>query len=284
MFDYNTLPPETTDLLRTNASRIRGLVKLTKDAMFEIGRLLLECKALIPHGQFLPWIEAEFTERLGWSLSTAENWMALAENRNVYEFPLSASALYQLAGAPDDAIETIQQMIDNGEPVTVKQVAATVIESRFRAKITESVTALQNAKLTENRSRAALELLRELEQSIKDSRYRNTAIELLKAHGDQLRAWGQIQDTKEEIMAQAGVSWEERREPEPLGTVRAELQEGEANHQLVIWLPGEIAKPIIIATFPDVDDPVAIAWQCSVVDVACRRVNASKQLDKYVEL
>jgi hypothetical protein len=59
----------------------------------ECGRLLVEMKAALPHGQWLPWVETNFTG----SAKTATNYMRLHANReSVADLPV-AKALTRLA-------------------------------------------------------------------------------------------------------------------------------------------------------------------------------------------
>jgi hypothetical protein len=67
LYDYSQLDTETAFSLQAKASRTRSLLKRTSEDILEIGKLLLEAKAQLPHGQYLPWIKAE----LGISQSTA---------------------------------------------------------------------------------------------------------------------------------------------------------------------------------------------------------------------
>lgn len=67
LYDYSQLDIETALSLQAKASRTRSLLKRTSEDILEIGKLLLEAKAQLPHGQYLPWIKAE----LGISQSTA---------------------------------------------------------------------------------------------------------------------------------------------------------------------------------------------------------------------
>lgn len=61
-----------------------------------IGRDLIAVKERLPHGQFLPWLEAEF----GMSKITAQRFMGVAETYGDKSFTvkhLSPTALYELA-------------------------------------------------------------------------------------------------------------------------------------------------------------------------------------------
>jgi hypothetical protein len=55
---------------------IKGLIRRTVDDVITIGQALIRQKAALPHGSFLPWIDAEFA---------------------MSETDLNASALHELA-------------------------------------------------------------------------------------------------------------------------------------------------------------------------------------------
>ncbi len=81
-YDYNPLDSETATSLREKAVAARGLLKRTSDDIIAIGKLLLEAKAQLPHGQYLPWIRAE----LGISQSTAWRFTQAAQGKSLKIF------------------------------------------------------------------------------------------------------------------------------------------------------------------------------------------------------
>ena len=62
-------------LLGILADTIRSLRKQAADDIIEIGFRLTEAKALVGHGNWLPWLEREF----GWIENTARNFMRVHE-------------------------------------------------------------------------------------------------------------------------------------------------------------------------------------------------------------
>lgn len=60
---------------RAAAERIRGRMQLAAESIIEVGRELIQQKKDLGHGNFLPWIEAEFQ----WSQPTAHRYMSVAE-------------------------------------------------------------------------------------------------------------------------------------------------------------------------------------------------------------
>lgn len=81
---------------RAAAERIRGRMQLAAESIIEVGRELIEQKRQLGHGNFLPWIDAEF----GMSQDTAGRFMSVAE-RFADKLPtvgsLPPTALYALA-------------------------------------------------------------------------------------------------------------------------------------------------------------------------------------------
>jgi Protein of unknown function (DUF3102) len=57
--------------LAEHVSAIRTLARTTIDNIIEIGRHLTECKRIVGHGNWLPWLAQEFA----WSEDTAERFM-----------------------------------------------------------------------------------------------------------------------------------------------------------------------------------------------------------------
>lgn len=104
------------------AMRLRQLVQEENRSRLEIGLLLLDAKSLLPHGQFMPWID----ETLGWSHETARQYMRLAEwhleNPDNLEFltraGTSSTALCTLACGPAEARHEALRRVQSGVPIT----------------------------------------------------------------------------------------------------------------------------------------------------------------------
>lgn len=95
-FNYAALPADKAASARAAAERIRGRMQLAAESIIEVGRELIEQKKALGHGNFLPWIKAEF----GMSRQTADNFVHVA-TRFGDKLPtisnLGATALYALA-------------------------------------------------------------------------------------------------------------------------------------------------------------------------------------------
>lgn len=113
-FDYSLLTPEQAQ--RTQDAEVR-IIGRTQKAILDNGKDLRTVKADIGHGHFLNWIRS-----LGISESTAQNWMAIAENFG--EIPtgwvFENHALYLLSTSkvPESAREEAKQRAEDGEKIT----------------------------------------------------------------------------------------------------------------------------------------------------------------------
>ncbi|MGF1480731.1 MAG: DUF3102 domain-containing protein [Cyanophyceae cyanobacterium] len=119
-FDYDTLDSVTTQFLRQQAVRIRGLIRQN---ILEIGLSLLEVKQKLKHGNFINWIESEFY----WSYSLAYKFMRVAEafpkkytSVNFTDLQFAPSALYLLAAVsvPEAARDEAVSRAQAGEDIT----------------------------------------------------------------------------------------------------------------------------------------------------------------------
>lgn len=123
-FNYDLVAAPIAIQAREAAERIKLRLRRSAEDIIEIGRDLVAVQGSIGHGNFLPWIEAEF----GMSKTTAYKFMDVAK---VYggKLPPSGnfdlSALYELAApkTPLEVREEIERMIEAGEVVTKATVA-----------------------------------------------------------------------------------------------------------------------------------------------------------------
>lgn len=123
VFNYGVLSAEKAASARAAAERIRGRMQLAAESIIEVGRELIEQKKALGHGNFLPWIEAEF----GMSQDTAGRFMNVAGRlgdkfRSVRNMP--ATALYALAApsTPEPVREAVLERAASGEKVTAKEI------------------------------------------------------------------------------------------------------------------------------------------------------------------
>ena len=140
--ESRTIEAITTDLL--DAKRRGG------EAILTIGRCLIEAKDMLPHGEWLPWLneKAEFSER------TARNFMRLARewtNRQALA-DLGASKALTLLALPADERE--QFMADNNVvDMTTRQLEEAI---RDRDEARKAAEAAQAEARTAEEARAKL--------------------------------------------------------------------------------------------------------------------------------
>ena len=134
-FNYDLLETKVRDKVRSAADRIRERVKKTVEDIIEVGNDLLAVKEALPHGQFLPWLKAEF----GWSERSAQNFMSVAEqfkSAKIADLPIQPSAAYLLAApsVPDEAREKAVEKAEAGEEITFATAREIVAEARKKKR------------------------------------------------------------------------------------------------------------------------------------------------------
>jgi hypothetical protein len=98
-------------------------MKSAAESIIAVGLALKRQKERLPHGMFLPWIEAEFEM----SQRTAYSFMAVAENlgdKLATVANLGPKALYELAApsTPQAVREQVEELIVDGQKVTAADV------------------------------------------------------------------------------------------------------------------------------------------------------------------
>ena len=141
-FNYELLETKVAEQARSSAERIRQKVKKTLEAIIEVGQDLVAVKEALPHGQFGPWLRAEF----GWGERMAQNFMAVAEafgtkSEIIADLAIQPTAAYLLAApsSPDEAREAAVERAEAGEQITTavaKEILAETRKKRPRRKKT----------------------------------------------------------------------------------------------------------------------------------------------------
>jgi hypothetical protein len=134
-FNYDLLESKVAEQARSSADRIRAKVKKTVEDIIEVGNDLLAVKEALPHGQFGPWLKAEF----GWTERTAQNFMAVAgafgtKTEIISVLTIQPTAAYLLAApsAPDEARQTAIQRAEAGEQITTAVAKEILAEARHK--------------------------------------------------------------------------------------------------------------------------------------------------------
>ena len=139
---YMQLDESISKTVQGKVGYIHGLSAEAGRQIITIGQTLLEIKELVPHGQFMACVKAEF----GWSQPWASQLMQVAErfsnHNSAYDLPSSAQVLALLAASDaDDA--TVQQAAD--ERWTVKQTRQRLGTERQRERsiVQEAISVLK---------------------------------------------------------------------------------------------------------------------------------------------
>jgi hypothetical protein len=142
LFAYEALDEGTRIFIQQKTDETHLLLKRTAENILAIGLILQEVKECLPHGQFLPWLQAEF----GMSRMTANHFMHVADKfadkcTNLLHLP--ATILYELASPSTD--ESIIEHVERGE------IAPTL------DAIKEAKAALKLAQEAEQQARATVQ-------------------------------------------------------------------------------------------------------------------------------
>lgn len=119
VFDYSSLDAETSQFIQHETGEIRMLMRRSAQGIIEVGQKLIEVKKRLGHGNFEPWLKAEFD----WGLWTARKFMQVAEQFKSVKFTdlsIAPSALYVLAAAstPETVREEALARAEAGEAIT----------------------------------------------------------------------------------------------------------------------------------------------------------------------
>jgi predicted transcriptional regulator len=74
-FDWQALEPDIRRHVQDATEHLHALERRTSASIIEIGQTLIDVKARLGHGEFGPWLDAEFS----WTDRTARNFMRVAE-------------------------------------------------------------------------------------------------------------------------------------------------------------------------------------------------------------
>ncbi len=123
LFNYDQLSAPVAVGAKAAAERIRLRLRRTAEDIIEIGRDLISVKKDIGHGNFLPWIDAEF----GMSDQTARRFMQVAGlygGKSNTVLNLEPSALYALAApsTPADVRSEVEARAAEGEDIKANEI------------------------------------------------------------------------------------------------------------------------------------------------------------------
>lgn len=131
VFTYAALSREDEAAAREDAAIIKTNLRSAAESVITVGQALIRQKSRLPHGMFLPWIEAEF----GMSRHSAERFMLVSDaySQNAHTVRnLNSTALYELAApsTPPEIRDRVEEMIVDGEKVTAAQIKRMKAEAK----------------------------------------------------------------------------------------------------------------------------------------------------------
>jgi hypothetical protein len=160
-FDYAALDPDIASKAKDAARHIHSILRQTTMGVIVTGERLKTIKDLLPHGQFTPWLAAEF----GMSDRAARLYMNAADfaaGKTETVAVLQPTTVYALAApsTPDTVKVGVLERLENGEAVTdreVKQLISLakeegkkVVEPKARAEAKATFTGIVTAKSEDN--------------------------------------------------------------------------------------------------------------------------------------
>ena len=129
--NYGGLEPSVLASLAEHAERIRAAHMDVTQRVFAIGKELMLAKRWLNHGQFGPWLQAEF----GWSERTAQRYMQAVEvfgpKADIVSV-LEPTAIYALSSksTPAAVREQLVSQLEAGEKPGLREVQTKVAEAR----------------------------------------------------------------------------------------------------------------------------------------------------------
>ena len=146
-FDYGQLSGDDSQYSRDAAGEIHRLGKQTVESIVEIGGYLVEVKRRLPHGQWLPWLEAEFP----WSDGTARRYMdshklvkssKFEDLPKLLELPPAAVADLAASSTPEAARKEVLAKVKQGEPVRHSDVRQIIRQHKLPSQPTTPTVTL----------------------------------------------------------------------------------------------------------------------------------------------
>lgn len=165
-FDYTTITDAAVRIkVQKLTKEIHGSIRLERNAPFDIGKALIEAKAVKGFGHFDKWVAGEFQ----FSKRTAENQMALHRVFGDYRDHVShvpLKALYKLASGK--ALKAVTAKVINaakaGNPIAKSDVQRLIADASKASAKGKPALKVEDASTDETRMNAALSavaLLRE---------------------------------------------------------------------------------------------------------------------------
>lgn len=189
-------PPDRPRDIETITGEILEAKRAGGEAILTIGRGLMEAKAMLPHGEWLPWLE----ERVEFSEKAAQNFMRIARH---YSNPqaladLGATKALMLLAIPDemrDEFVSTPHMV-NGEEKTVIDMTSRELDAAIKER-DAALKAAEQAKADQRAADAAREKM------AADMAFANQRVEDLQALADRYSAEArELQETSMRLSAE----------------------------------------------------------------------------------
>ncbi len=132
-FDYETVDPAVRGRLQEDAREIRARLKETTLSMMDIGKRLVRCRPLLPHGAWLPWLLSETGMSESWSRGCMKLFQRFDNDELLLEqldVAMPPTAIVRLATAPDSAIEDVMDHVKEGGTWQLADVEALIKRHR----------------------------------------------------------------------------------------------------------------------------------------------------------
>ena len=130
-FDYLCLAGDVAEDVRRCAARLHELNKRQRFLIVEIGQELIAAKDRLGHGQWLPWLEAEFA----WSDRTARSYMQVAQAFGAKSEIISVlppTTLYKLAApsTPSQVRDVVVGQLEAGASPSTRDIEKLIRATR----------------------------------------------------------------------------------------------------------------------------------------------------------
>jgi hypothetical protein len=141
-FDYAAASAENVAEITMLVSRIKASRKRHVEAVHDVGLDLLRAKELLGHGNFLPWLQAEFR----WSERTANNYMSIArffrgKTANFADLDIGAAAALAAKSTPSEIRIEMLERAEAGESISRKEVKERIAAGKKARKSAQAAAA-----------------------------------------------------------------------------------------------------------------------------------------------
>ncbi|GGB34604.1 hypothetical protein GCM10011316_03360 [Roseibium aquae] len=168
-FNYDAIPAALREQLRSDAIAIRADLIAGARSLMEAGEKLAHWRDTLPHGAWLPWVEAETGMSEQWARDAINVYLRFRDNPLFLTdegLALPQTALVRLATAPYTAFAEVRECLERGERLRVSDVSKIVKHHRELAEKNADVPDPPR-KLKANK-RSASEELRSLADRARD--------------------------------------------------------------------------------------------------------------------